>query len=145
MTGQVDERRRSRQVDGRPEGDPGGVDALAGLGARVERAEQRAADDAALKRARFRARWIETGAPTSSPDEAELTVKIGVLFERIGEIVGDLEDGVAPERAGVTLAEALGALDVLDERLGDIERWVRDVAARQGVTLPAPGEAVAGG
>ena len=155
MTKAVDDRRRllaegpGRQSDGWSVGPlrPGsftitGIDFARGGDDRVGLALRRAAsgEDAAVRRAAFRARWIETGAPTSSPDEPELMIKVGVLFERIGEVVGDLEDGVGPERAAVALVDALGAIDTLDERLGDIERWLRAVARRQGVVVPAPGK-----
>lgn len=130
MTGRVDERRRAMATVA-PR-DPN---------SRVEHALRRAAEDAALKRAAFRARWCALAA-TSAPDEPELMIKIGVLFERIGEIVGDLEaaDGGTPPADA--MIGALEALDALDERLGDIERWVRDVAVRHGVTLPPLGAAV---
>lgn len=129
MTARVDERRRALARD--PDG-------------RIERALRRAADDAAAQREAFRRRWIATGAPTSTPDEPELMIKVGVLFERIGEIVRDLEEGVSG-MTETSLVDGLAALDTLDERLGDIERWLRAVAVQQGVALPAVGEGVVRG
>ncbi|MFZ4605174.1 MAG: hypothetical protein ACOYM5_02850 [Caulobacter sp.] len=128
MTKAVDDRRRAMAVD--PD-------------SRVERALRRASsgDDAAMKRAAFRRRWNALAA-TSTPDEPELMIKVGVLFERIGEVVSDLEDGAGGEPLGAAMIGALEAIDALDERLGDIERWLRAVAGRQGVVVPAPGKGV---
>lgn len=143
MSGRVDERRRARgAID--PVREKRALDLLEAGGlidSRVDQALRRAAEDAAAQRAAFRARWIDTGAPTSVPDEPELMIKVGVLFERIGEVVRDLEEGVSG-LTEVSLVDALSAIDTLDERQGDIERWLRAVAAQQGVTVPAAGEGV---
>ena len=118
MTAAVDERRRARLKLIPPEG-----------------------GDAAALREAFRARWLATAPPgegeaVSPTDEAGMTLLLGVLFERIGEAVQDVEDGRS-DLLGHALGGALDAVDRLDEALADIESWIMRLKDQQGVTLPA--------
>ncbi|MDP1738895.1 MAG: hypothetical protein Q8L23_15820 [Caulobacter sp.] len=115
MTGVVDERRRALAR----------VTAGAGL---------------AAKRAAFRDRWIAAGVDPVAAVEPDLDLLARLLGERIGEAVGDVEDG-RDDLLAAALGEALALIDEMDDRLGHTEVWVRQLALRQGVDVLAARDA----